>query len=337
MLWCGVVSQPIDRLFDPGGARGLSTLVGLAVVGLFARTSLLCCADAVLMLWAIALGAQANDPTNTLQKIKDAGVIHLGHAERGTQFPFVYLDEEKRPIGYSRDLAQRIVEAVRSQLGAPQLEVKMVPFTSQNRFDLINSGAIDLICVSTTNTLERQKQFAFSNSFFVSTTRLLTRADSGIKNFSDLGGKRVVVNAKTTSEELLRKFDAEKKLRMQIIAVTDLSTSPMTLLETGQAEAYMADDALLYGRVAQAWRPQEWVITGTPLSREVYGCLMRKGDAALKALVDETIASMMRSGEIRALYRKWFQSPIPPAGVNLNFPMSEDMEALIRHPNDQAL
>jgi glutamate/aspartate transport system substrate-binding protein len=147
----------------------------------------------------------------------------------------------------------------------------------------------------------------------------------------------VVVNALTTSEDLLRKFDTDNKMGIQIMAVTDLSTSPMTLLETGQADAYMADDALLYGRIAQAWRPQDWLITGAPLSREAYGCLMRKGDTAFKAVVDDTIASMMKSGEIRALYRRWFESPVPPAGVNLKFPMSKDMEMLIRNPNDQAL
>ncbi|MFN9708821.1 MAG: transporter substrate-binding domain-containing protein [Burkholderiales bacterium] len=283
------------------------------------------------------MGAPATELNNTLQKIKNTGVIYLGQPERALQFPFVYLDEEKRPIGFSSDIAQKIVEALQLRLGMPRLEVKMVRMTSQNRFTLINSGAIDLICTSTTNTVERQKQFAFSNSFFVSTTKLLTRLDSGIRKFSDLAGKRVVVNALTTSEDLLRKFDADNKMGIQIMAVTDLSTSPMTLLETGQADAYMADDALLYGRIAQAWRPQDWLITGAPLSREAYGCLMRKGDTAFKAVVDDTIASMMKSGEIRALYRRWFESPVPPAGVNLKFPMSKDMEMLIRNPNDQAL
>jgi glutamate/aspartate transport system substrate-binding protein len=292
---------------------------------------------AALALWAVSMGAPATELNNTLQKIKNTGVIYLGQPERALQFPFVYLDEEKRPIGFSSDIAQKIVEALQLRLGMPRLEVKMVRMTSQNRFTLINSGAIDLICTSTTNTVERQKQFAFSNSFFVSTTKLLTRLDSGIRKFSDLAGKRVVVNALTTSEDLLRKFDADNKMGIQIMAVTDLSTSPMTLLETGQADAYMADDALLYGRIAQAWRPQDWLITGAPLSREAYGCLMRKGDTAFKAVVDDTIASMMKSGEIRALYRRWFESPVPPAGVNLKFPMSKDMEMLIRNPNDQAL
>ena len=294
-----------------------------------------------LVLWVVSLVALATElpvpPDSTLQKIKNTGVIYLGQPERALQFPFFYLDEEKRPIGFSRDIAQKIVEAIRLRLGMPQLEVKMVSMTSQNRFTLMNSGVIDLICTTTTNTLERQKQFAFSNSFFVSTTRLLTRPNSGIRKFSDLAGKRVVVNALTTSEDLLRKFDADNRIGIQITAVTDLSTSAMTLLETGQADAYMADDALLYGRVAQAWRPQDWLITGAPLSREAYGCLMRKGDVAFKSLVDNTIISMMKSGEIHTLYRRWFQSPIPPAGVNLNFPMSKDMEALIRNPHDQAL
>jgi glutamate/aspartate transport system substrate-binding protein len=292
---------------------------------------------AALALWAVSMGAPATELNNTLQKIKNTGVIYLGQPERALQFPFVYLDEEKRPIGFSSDIAQKIVEALQLRLGMPRLEVKMVLMTSQNRFTLINSGAIDLICTSTTNTVERQKQFAFSNSFFVSTTKLLTRLDSGIRKFSDLAGKRVVVNALTTSEDLLRKFDADNKMGIQIMAVTDLSTSPMTLLETGQADAYMADDALLYGRIAHAWRPQDWLITGAPLSREAYGCLMRKGDTAFKAVVDDTIASMMKSGKIRALYRRWFESPVPPAGVNLKFPMSKDMEMLIRNPNDQAL
>src|SRR6266849_6195689 len=243
-------------------------------------------AFAVLLCLGAPLRLGAEEPGGTLKKIKDSGVIALGHRE--SSIPFSYYDDKQQVVGYSQDIALRIVDAVKQELKLPGVQVKLVPVTSQNRIPLVQNGTVDIECGSTTNNLERQKQVAFSDTIFIVRTRLLTRKDSGIRDFPDLAGRNAVVTAGTTSERLLRK-------------------------------------------------PDDWVVTGTPQSREAYGCSMRKDDKPFKAVVDRTISGLETSGEIVPIYEKWFLKPIPPKGLNLNFPLSDEMKALFKGPNDKAI
>lgn len=279
-----------------------------------------------------AAPALAEELGATLEKIKAARSITLGHRE--SSIPFSYYDDRQQVVGYSHDLMLRVVEAVKAELGMPALAVKLVPVTSQNRIPLVQNGTVDIECGSTTHNLERARQVAFSTTIFIVGTRLLTRKDSGIRDFDDLEGKNVVTTAGTTSERLLRKLDAERKLHLSIVSAKDHGESFLTL-ETGRAVAFMMDDALLYGELAKARRPGDWVVTGTPQSLEAYGCMMRKGDARFKKLVDATLARVMTSGEAEAIYRKWFQSPVPPKGLNLGFPLSDAMRKLYQAPDDR--
>ena len=176
---------------------------------------------------------------------------------------------------------------------------------------------------------------SFSNTIFVIGTRLLTKKDSGIKDFPDLAGKNVVTTAGRTSERLLRKMNEDKNMKMNVISAKDHGEAFLTL-ETGRAVAFMMDDALLYGETAKAKRPADWVVVGTAQSEEAYGCMLRKDDPAFKKVADTAIAKLMTSGEAVKIYDKWFLNPIPPKGLNLNMPMSDEMKALYKSPNDKA-
>ncbi len=276
----------------------------------------------------------AKELTGTLKKIKDSGVITLGHRE--SSIPFSYYDDKQQVIGYSQDLMLKVVEAIKADLKMETLEVKLVPIASSNRLELIEKGSVDLECGSTTNNTERQKQVSFSNSIFVVETRLLTKADSPIKDFADLAGRNVVTTAGTTSERLLKEMNKEKKMNMSITSAKDHNEAFLTL-QTGRAMAFMMDDALLYGEMAKAKRPNDWVVVGAPQSREAYACMMRKDDPAFKKVVDAALAKVMKSGEATKIYDKWFQQPIPPKGLNLNFPLSAAVKAMYKSPNDKAL
>lgn len=282
-------------------------------------------------LFTQAAGAQ--ELSGTLKKIKDTGSITLGHRE--SSIPFSYYDDKQQVVGYSQDLALKVVEAVKKQLNMPNLQVKLNPVTSQTRIPLVQNGTVDLECGSTTNNTERQKQVAFSNSIFIIGTRLLTKKTSGIKDFPDLAGKTVVTTAGTTSERLIRKMNEEKKMGMNIISAKDHGES-FLILESGRAVAFMMDDALLYGERAKAKNPDDWAVVGTPQSFEAYGCMMRRDDPQFKKAVDDAFAAVMKSGEIEKIYNKWFLSPIPPKGLNLNFPLSPELAALFKNPNDKA-
>ena len=269
----------------------------------------------------------------TLDKIKASGAITLGHRE--SSIPFSYYNDQQQVIGYSHEIMLKVVDAIKAELKLAKLQVKLMPVTSANRITLVQNGTVDIECGSTTNNTERQKQVAFSNTFFVIGTKLMAKKDSGIKDFPDLAGKNVVTTAGTTSERLIRKMNEDKAMKMNIISAKDHGESFLTL-ETGRAVAFMMDDALLYGEIAKAKKPGDWLVTGTAQSKEAYGCMMRKDDPAFKKVVDGAIAKVQTSGEAEKIYSKWFMNPIPPKGLNLNMPISGEMKALHAAPNDKA-
>ena len=277
--------------------------------------------------------ATAQESQPTLAKIESANLIAIGHRE--TSVPFSYVDSNNQVIGFSQDLCNKIIDAVKVKTNKPNLQVRFIPVTSQNRISLVQNGTVDLECGVTTNLTSRQNQVAFGDTFFVATTRLLTRKDSGIKDFPDLAGKTVVTNQGTTSERILRKMNEDKKMNMQIISAKDYGEGRMTL-ETGRAVAYMMDDVLLAGTRTLTAKPSDWVIVGTPQSSEAYGFMMRKDDPEFRKLVDDTMTQIMKSGEIKTMYDKWFMKPVPPKGINFDFPMSKDLHTLYQNPNDKA-
>lgn len=280
----------------------------------------------------LSTSAMAAEPTGTLKKIRDSGTIVLGH--RDSAIPFAYLAGGKQPVGYSLDLAQHVVDAVKKELNMPNLKVRYNMVTGQTRIPLLQNGTVDIECGATTNNVERQRQVDFSVGIFEIGTRLLVKKDSGIKDFADLKGKNVVVSAGTTGERLMRIMNANQKLGMNIVAAKDNGES-FLMLESGRVAAFMTDDAMLYGERAKARNPAEWVVVGKPQSSEIYGCMMRKGDAPFKTLVDKAIVNTYKSGQINAIYDKWFMRPIPPKNLNLGFPMSPEFKALIAKPSDK--
>ena len=287
----------------------------------------------VATLGLFAAGAHAQD-AGTLKKIKDTGVISLGYRE--SSIPFSYYDDQQNVIGYSHEFMMKVVDAVKQKLNTPGLKIRLTPVTPQNRIPLVQNGTVDLECGSTTNNVEREQQVTFSNTIFVIGTRLMTRKDSGIKGWLDLKGKTVVTTAGTTSERLLRRMNQDKGMGMNIISAKDHEEA-FQALASGRASAFMMDDALLAGERAKSGRPAEFVILGAPQSEEAYGCMMRKNDPEFKKVVDGAIAKIETSGEADQIYQKWFESPIPPKGLNLNFPENDAIRALFKSPNDKPI
>ena len=275
----------------------------------------------------------AAELTGTLKKIKESGTITLGH--RDASIPFSYIaDASGKPVGYSHDIQLKIVEAIKKQLDMPELNVRYNLVTSQTRIPLVQNGTVDVECGSTTNNAERAQQVDFSVGIFEIGTRLLSKQSSSYKDFDDLKGKNVVTTAGTTSERIIKAMNAEKQMGMNVISAKDHGES-FQMLESGRAVAFMMDDALLAGEMAKAKKPDDWAVTGTAQSYEIYGCMVRKGDESFKKAVDDAIVATFKSGEINTIYNKWFQSPIPPKGLNLQFPMSDELKKLIAEPTDK--
>jgi ABC-type amino acid transport substrate-binding protein len=278
-----------------------------------------------LLLSLTACAALLSAPAfaqSTLDKVKESGVITLAYRE--SSIPFSFLDDKAQPVGFGVDICDRVVEEIKKVTGRADLKVARQAVTSANRIPLLTNGTIDLECGSTTNNSDRAKQVAFAVNYFYTGTRFLVKSNSGIKGLADLNNKIVVSTTGTTNFKIMRTIFTEQKLPIELIGAKDHAESAL-LVQSDRASAFAMDDILLYGLRASAQNPAELAVVGEPIQVEPYAIMLRKDDPAFKKLVDGVLAAQMKSGEFEKLYRKWFMSPIPPKGINLNAPMGKEL------------
>ena len=283
---------------------------------------------------SMALSANAQELTGTLKKIKDTGTITIGHRE--SSIPFSYLDDKQQPVGYAMDLCAKVVDAVKAELKMPNLKVAYQPVTSANRIPLLQNGTIDLECGSTTNSVERQKQVAFGPTYFVVNISAAVKKDSGIKTFADLNGKTVASTSGTTSIPLLRGYEKAKGIDFKELQAKDHAES-MQLVASDRAQAFIMDDILLAGQIANQQNPGAYMILPESLRTEPYSMMLRREDPQFKALVDRAVGNVYKSGEIDKIYSKWFTSAIPPRNINMNFPQTPAIKEAFKSPNDKGV
>jgi glutamate/aspartate transport system substrate-binding protein len=289
-----------------------------------------------LMLTAIALcfaghAAIAQELTGTLEKVRNTGVITIGHRE--SSIPFSYYDRNEKVVGYAMDLCYVVADAVKQKLGLAKLEIKLVPITPSLRIPSILSEKIDLACETMTNNLERQKVVAFSSTYFVAANRFVSKVAANLRTLDDLKGRTVVSTIASTNLKQISELDAQRHLGLTIVAAKD-NFEAFRMLESDRAAAVVMDDILLYSLVANSTAPANYVVSDDALSVEPYGILLRRDDPAFKKVVDDAMSAIYRNGEINQIYAKWFLNPIPPNGVNLNVPMSASLKRAIEHPTD---
>lgn len=268
----------------------------------------------------VALPSVNGDLTGTLKKIHDTGLITLGYREAA--IPFAYVNDKGKPVGYTMDLCYAVVDAVKTALNMPNLRVREMSVTPQNRIPLVKNGTVDLDCAPNTITPERAEQVGFSHPYYVSEVRLLVNKKDNIRGLDDLKGQNLVASAGSTGERLAR-LQAEKG-GFRVIPARDHGESMMTL-ETGRAKAFALDDVLLAGLRATSREPGDFAIVGAPMETELNALMLRRDDPQFKRFVDTTLAHVFSSGEIRRIQRKWFQQPIPPRNVNLNLEPSKEV------------
>lgn len=287
-----------------------------------------------LVLGALASGVAAQELTGTLKKIKELGAITVGHRE--SSIPFSYLDDRQQPIGYAMDLCMKIVDAVKAELKMPGLQVKLQPVTSSNRIPLLRNGTIDLECGSTTNSVQRQQQVAFGPTYFVINVTAAVKKSSNINSLADLNGKTISTTSGTTSVPLFKSYKRTETANIKEIYGKDHAES-FLLMADDRAAAFVMDDILLAGQIANSKAPAAFRILDESLRQEPYSMMLRKDDPQFKALVDRSVGAVMKSGEIDRIYAKWFTSPIPPKGINLNFPATRPIRDAFANPNDKGV
>ena len=275
-----------------------------------------------VMAVLIASGAWAH--ADTLSSIRERGEFLLGHRESSS--PFSFINEKGEAVGYSVDICLKLFEQIKSELKRPDLKVKYVPLKPADRIAAVKDGRVDVECGSTTNTVERQKDVAFSYTTFMAGARLLSKKSANLKELTDLRGKPVVVTEKTTTEKVIKQINAERNLGLQIVTAKDHAEG-FSRMESGEAAAVANDDALLVGLVSKSKDPTVFDFVGKYVSVEPYGIMYRKDDPAFSMLVDVALPGLFSTGQVRAIYAKWFGSGI------FKLPMNQYMKENIKLPN----
>jgi glutamate/aspartate transport system substrate-binding protein len=288
---------------------------------------------AVLVLLTTAAGAQTGGSEGlspTLANIKRAHVVRLGYRESSP--PFSFLDQANRPIGYSLELCEAIVDEIGVEVDDANLKIEYVKVTSDDRIPAVVQNKIDLECGSTTANSERSKQVAFSPLIFVAGTKLMVPKASSVSGAADLKGKTVVVTKGTTNEQAMHAIDKKFALGLNIIASPDHEQSYQMLVE-GKADAFATDDILLYGLIARHKAQDKFRVTGEYLSYDPYGIMFRKGEPQLAAVVERTFRKLGSNRDLIPLYNKWFVSRLP-TGEKLNVAISPQLEEAFKALND---
>ncbi len=285
---------------------------------------------AIAVLTTSGVFAQAND---TLAKVKASGVITMG--VRDSSGALSYTLGDGKYAGYHVEICQRVIADVEKAVGR-KLEIKYLPVTSQNRIPLVQNGTVDIECGSTTNNATRQKDVSFLPTTFVEEVRIAVKANSGINSIAQLNGKNVATTTGTTSVQTLRKNERAGGIDFKEIFGKDHSDS-FLLLESGRADAFVMDGAILAGNIATSKNPADFRIVGEVLSVEPIAIMIRKDDAGLKKIGTDTITGMIKSGEMAKVWDKWFMQPIPPKNSRVGLPVSESTKAAWATPNDKPM
>ena len=273
----------------------------------------------------------ADQHPDTLTKIREKGVIVIGH--RLTEVPFSYVIDGK-PAGYSIELCHRIVDGLKASLKVPDIAIEYVPVTAATRFVLIKAGKIDMECAATTNNAERRKLAEFTYPHFITATRFVAKANAHLNKVADLAGRSVAATTGTINLEQLNAVNRSRGLNVSVL-LNKGHKEAFDMVENGRASAFVMDDILLAGLVAAASDPSAFTISSETLSPpEPYGIMLPSGDLAFKTEVNAILKRIYTDGEITAIYDRWFQSPVPPDGFNMKLPMSDELKSFIREPRE---
>jgi glutamate/aspartate transport system substrate-binding protein len=282
----------------------------------------------------VASSAAVAQTTDTLKKIKDSGSVTMGVRESSGALSYTLGDGKF--VGYHVEICQKVLGDIQKQLGLAKLDIKYQPVTSQNRIPLVQNGTVDIECGSTTNNAARQKDVSFAVTTFVEEVRIAVKANSGITSIAQLNGKKVATTTGTTSVQTLRKNERATGVDFEQVYGKDHADS-FLLLESGRADAFVMDGAILAGNIAKAKNPADFKLVGEVLSVEPIAIMIPKDDAAFKKAVDDSVKAMMKSGEVAKLWTKWFEQPIPPANTKVGMVANDNTKAAWATPNDKPM
>lgn len=281
----------------------------------------------LLLMLGLSLlpGIVSAQSVDTLEKLRKTKVLLIGVRDKSLPFSTTAADGAN---GYSVDICNKVLDAVRKELKLPELRAQYVTITAANRIAKLKDGSIDIECGNTVNTKLRQAEVDFSYTFFVAGERILVRQDSGVQDMAGLAGKSLGVVKGSTAEIIFNQLKAQvKNLKLEYFTT---GAEAFAALEEGRIPAMAQPDILLESMRVKSANPGRYMLTRDSFSVEPMAVMLRKGDTAFRTLVDKTIAGLFSSGEINGIYNKWFLTN------TLKVPMSLMLKDCITRPSREA-
>jgi len=270
---------------------------------------------------ALALNAGVASAQTTASPTLTSGRINIGY--RVEAAPFSLRNASGQASGYMVELCQKIAAGLRSTGGRP-LRINYVAVPSDQVVRYMSGKTVDVLCSATTDTTERRASMSFSKPLFVAAIKVLVRDADGYTSVEQLRGQPVVVIGRTTAEAIAA--EQASNLQWKTTRVLD-GVAAMGQLQLGWAKGYARDDILLLTQLAQRKDPNTYRLLPEALSRENIAIAVRRDDPTLLESVNQAIAAAVKSGELDAVYAKWFTKPIAPFNRSLNLPMSAELKA----------
>jgi polar amino acid transport system substrate-binding protein/glutamate/aspartate transport system substrate-binding protein len=263
----------------------------------------------------VVAGVQAQ----TLDRIRDTGTFKIGYREDAA--PFSFRNTLGEPAGFSVELCRLVAAEARAALGLDEIAIEYVAVGTEDRFQAVQDGRIDILCGATTVTLSRRELVDFSLVTFVDGAAVLLRAD-GPEDLLGLAGQRIGVREATTTEQALRETLAEVGLDAEVVTVASHEDG-LARLEAGDIAAYFGDQAILMFLATGSEAPENLKLSEEQLTFEPYALALARGDSDFRLLVDRTLARIYRSGTIDQLFTNAFgrnadQSPVLRAVYLIN-------------------
>ena len=277
-----------------------------------------------------ARAADDGELSQALARIKRAHAVRVGYRESSP--PFSFLERAGRPVGYSIEICEAIVDEIGQQVDEPALSISYIKVTSDSRIDAVVDGDVDLECGSTTANAERAARVAFSPVIYIAGTKLMVSRTSRVQSVQDLAHESIVVTRGTTNEQAIRALDRKETLGLTILTADDHEQS-YQMLEQGKADAFATDDILLYGLIATHKAQARFQVVGDFLSYDPYGIMFSKGDPQLAAVVERAMRKLATNQDLAPLYRKWFLGRLP-TGERLGVQLSPQLEDAFRVLDD---
>ena len=237
----------------------------------------------------------------TLERIKESGTLRIGY--RVDAAPYSYKNSIGDPSGYMVNLCQTVGLGLEKMLGLENIRFEYIAVGTDDRFDAVEAGRIDLLCGATTVTLSRREKVDFSLPTFVDGASVMFRED-GPSSFAGLAGRKVGVRASTTTESALRNTLKKLELDATVVTVSDHEKA-LEMLEARQLDAYFADRVILQyliaGRRVTALR-----VSPENFSVEPYALALKRGDNEFRLAVDRALSTIYGGRAIVEIFRNTF-------------------------------